>query len=126
MIRSLRVKNFRSLEDVHLELRPLTVLVGPNGSGKSTIMDALVTLARLTRSPLYSKSGQEFFFGGPGWIGSGDFEFAVHEHRPENDIIFDVELEGEQGQRGHYVLGIGRRDGRLLVVKEKMVWHGPG
>lgn len=38
----------------------------------------------------------------------------------------DVELEGEQNGHGRYVLGIGRRDGRLLVVKETMVWHGPG
>lgn len=126
MIRSLRVKNFRSLEDVSLELGPLTVLVGPNGSGKSTILDAVVTLARLTRSPLYNRSGQEFFFGRPGWVGSGDFEHTVYGQRPEKDILFDVELEGERGEQGRYVLGVGRRDGRLLVVKEKMAWHSPG
>ncbi len=37
----LRVKNFRSIRDLDLELGPLTVLVGPNGSGKSNVVDAL-------------------------------------------------------------------------------------
>ncbi|PKK87960.1 MAG: ATPase [Candidatus Wallbacteria bacterium HGW-Wallbacteria-1] len=39
-IESLKVQNFRSLQDVTLDkLTPLTVLLGPNGSGKSTIFD---------------------------------------------------------------------------------------
>ena len=37
----IRVKNFRSLGDVDLSLRELTVLVGKNGVGKSNIIDAL-------------------------------------------------------------------------------------
>ena len=37
----LRVKNFRSVGEVELNLGPLTVLVGPNGSGKSNVVDAL-------------------------------------------------------------------------------------
>ena len=32
-------KNFRSIENLELELGPLTVLVGPNASGKSNIVD---------------------------------------------------------------------------------------
>lgn len=37
----LRIKNFRSVGEVELNLGPLTVLVGPNGSGKSNVVDAL-------------------------------------------------------------------------------------
>ena len=36
-----RVKNFRSLEDISVEIKPLTFLFGPNGSGKSTFIKAL-------------------------------------------------------------------------------------
>lgn len=41
MITRLRVKNFRSLADVDVELGPLTVLAGQNGSGKSSLIDVL-------------------------------------------------------------------------------------
>lgn len=37
----LRIKNFRSVGEVELNLGLLTVLVGPNGSGKSNVVDAL-------------------------------------------------------------------------------------
>jgi predicted ATPase len=37
----LRVRNFRSIEDLSLELGPLSLLVGPNGAGKSNVMDVL-------------------------------------------------------------------------------------
>lgn len=37
----LAVKNYRSLLDVDLSLRPLTVLVGENGTGKSNVCDVL-------------------------------------------------------------------------------------
>jgi predicted ATPase len=38
MIERLTVKNFKSLVDVDLELRPLNILVGRNGSGKSNFL----------------------------------------------------------------------------------------
>jgi predicted ATPase len=44
-IRGVRIRNYRSLRDVRLELTPLTVLLGPNGSGKSTVFDVFAFLA---------------------------------------------------------------------------------
>ncbi len=41
MIKTLAVKNYRSLADVEVEFEPLTVLVGPNGSGKSNLVYVL-------------------------------------------------------------------------------------
>ena len=41
MIRRLIIKNFRSIEELDIELSKLNALVGPNNSGKSNIMDAL-------------------------------------------------------------------------------------
>lgn len=39
-IESLKVENYRALQNIFLEdLKPMTVLLGPNGSGKSTIFD---------------------------------------------------------------------------------------
>ena len=34
----LQIKNFRSLADVSIDIRPINVFFGPNGSGKSTLL----------------------------------------------------------------------------------------
>jgi predicted ATPase len=60
MLTKLRVKNYRSLADLTMDIGPANVLFGPNGSGKSTILDTIwffrdcairgVELASSTRS----------------------------------------------------------------------------
>jgi predicted ATPase len=52
----LRIKNFRSLEDVELEIRPLTFLFGKNGSGKSSVLKAIKLLGENTLPLEYNKS----------------------------------------------------------------------
>jgi len=42
MWRRVELKNYRSIENVNVDLAPFTLLVGPNGSGKSNFADALV------------------------------------------------------------------------------------
>jgi predicted ATPase len=42
-----RVRGFKSLLDVELELAPLVVLIGPNAAGKSNLLEALLLLSRL-------------------------------------------------------------------------------
>ena len=41
LLTHLGVKNFRSLADVSIGIRPINVLFGPNGSGKSTLLEAI-------------------------------------------------------------------------------------
>ena len=48
---TLSFKNFRSLEDVTLEVAPLTVVYGPNGSGKSSLIYGLLTLRNFLTNP---------------------------------------------------------------------------
>lgn len=40
-LKSIRVRNYRALADVSLDLQPANVLFGPNGAGKSTILDTI-------------------------------------------------------------------------------------
>ena len=49
-IDNIRIKNFRSFDDVIVKLNPYTSLVGPNGAGKSTILCALNVFFRETES----------------------------------------------------------------------------
>jgi len=57
MIRRVFVDGYKSLRNVELELRPLTVIIGPNASGKSNLFDALKLLSRIVTS----RSIQEAF-----------------------------------------------------------------
>ena len=47
MLRRIRVKGFKSLADVTVELPRLSVLFGPNSAGKSNFIDAIQTLSRI-------------------------------------------------------------------------------
>jgi predicted ATPase len=40
-LKSIRIRNYRSLADVSLNLQPVNVLFGPNGAGKSTLLDTI-------------------------------------------------------------------------------------
>ena len=42
LLTRLQVKNFRSLADITIDIRPINVLFGPNGSGKSTLLEAIL------------------------------------------------------------------------------------
>lgn len=44
-INYLSIGGFRRLYDLHVEMRPLMVLIGPNGTGKTSFLDALNLLA---------------------------------------------------------------------------------
>ncbi len=41
MIRQLRVRGYKSLQDDTLTMRPLRILIGANAAGKSNVVDAL-------------------------------------------------------------------------------------
>ena len=49
-VEKMRIKNFRSFDDITVNFNPYTSLVGPNGAGKSTILCALNIFFRETES----------------------------------------------------------------------------
>lgn len=50
MLKRVRIKGYKSLYDVEVQLFPLTVLIGPNAAGKSNFLDALQLLSKLGTS----------------------------------------------------------------------------
>lgn len=44
MLKKIRIQNFKSLEDLEIEVKPLMLLFGQNSSGKSTFLKALMFL----------------------------------------------------------------------------------
>ncbi len=49
MIDTIRMRNFKCLRDISIDLEPFTMFVGANGSGKSSILQALDLLCRAFR-----------------------------------------------------------------------------
>ena len=47
MLTSLRIRGFRCLRDVKVDLEPLTVLIGKNDTGKTSLLEAIRLLSRL-------------------------------------------------------------------------------
>ncbi len=54
----LKVRGFRRLASVDLELHPLTVVIGANGVGKSSLLDALSLLANSAQGKLNATIGE--------------------------------------------------------------------
>ena len=46
MIKRIRITNFKSLQDVSVELSPVTVLIGRSGSGKSVLLKLIIGLQK--------------------------------------------------------------------------------
>ncbi|MEM3738772.1 MAG: AAA family ATPase, partial [Thermoplasmata archaeon] len=51
MLSRIKISGFRSLEDVDIELAPLTVLYGPTASGKSSLLYALIVFKNFLTDP---------------------------------------------------------------------------
>jgi predicted ATPase len=47
-----KLKNYRSIAEADVELRPFTLLVGPNGAGKSNFLDSLRFLVHSMHAPI--------------------------------------------------------------------------
>jgi predicted ATPase len=56
MISRVYIKGYKSLEEIEVELHPLTVVFGPNAAGKSNLFDALGLLSRMVTAETLNKA----------------------------------------------------------------------
>ena len=92
-LEKVHIKNFLSLRDVKLPLKPLTVLVGPNASGKSNILRALVFLKKMMIDENLSlvKRIQGYLWAGK----AGHITFQLQAEVEETPAIYDLALKAE-------------------------------
>ena len=109
MIKRLRIRNFKALRDVDIELTPIHVLIGPNDSGKTSILDALAALCRSVDHNL-----ADAFFGS--WK---DTEL-VWAGKPGLSITIDVSFDDDMitGYAIDIRFGHG---GRLATAERKLI-----
>lgn len=75
MLTRIRIQGYKSLRDLEVQLKPLSVLFGPNAAGKSNFLDALQLLSKIVSSrtlkeafepPYRGKPLESFSFGPDG------------------------------------------------------------
>jgi predicted ATPase len=77
MIRRIKVKGYKSLQDIDIKLEPLTVILGPNAAGKSNLLDALALVSRMATRKTLKEAFEEhrgapleaFYYGDKGQEG---------------------------------------------------------
>jgi len=112
-LQGMRVKGYRSLEDVDVPFANLTSFIGPNGSGKSSILGAL----RLFFEPQESVRDLDFWSGTTGEASEeiviavtlGELSVADRDaldHLVDGDGHLTVERRFEEVGRGAYLADI--------------------
>lgn len=108
MLKSIRLRNWRSLRDVSVEnLTPITVLIGSNSAGKTNLIDALYFLRECTLEgtfqPIQRRGGME----------------KIHTVGVSSDEQTEVEIESTMGS---YMVGL---DGQNAISDVAEQLHDP-
>ena len=105
-LEKIHIKNFLSLRNVELPLKPLTVLVGPNASGKSNTLRSLRLFASMLRSEM--PPAEADFLRDRLWAGGAD------------DITCGLHAK-VKGKSAQYTLVFKAKDENLFVDEELLV-----
>ena len=95
MLKRIRIRGYKSLADVDIELQPLSVLFGPNGAGKSNFLDALQLLSRIANCKTLKEAFDPPYRGKPlesFSFSQGGLEYLLTQDTARFSIEVDVEL----------------------------------
>lgn len=121
MLQKIRVRNFKSLQEVSLELRDVNLLIGANNSGKSNFLKALVFFSEWMANKAIKKEdfdrlvfGQKEIIISPDKNESVGFQFIKRED--EKTYHYELELYGRDNHEEKYIenqflgLSIGKQE----------------
>ncbi len=92
-LEKVHIKNFLSLHNVELPLKPLTVLVGPNASGKSNILNALGLLNEMMKEEELPPAK---FIQDNLWAGEANhISFQLHATVEEVPALYEQKMKAE-------------------------------
>lgn len=106
---SATIQNFKSLGDVHLNFRDLTILVGANASGKSNSLDALNFFKKILNAPTLPP-----------------VEYMDTILRMgEKQIYYQITIEDDEiNQKAEYSISLSLSEKNTLINKEYLLVNG--
>lgn len=106
----IKVKGFKSLKDVHVDLKPINIFIGANGAGKSNFLGALEFVSVIFHQNLRAFVGLN---GGP--------ERFLNYGTDEMDL--EVGFKGSKSTAG-YKAKLRLGDSELVIAEEVVVSNG--
>ena len=98
-LKEIHIKNFRSLREVTLPLKPLTIFVGANASGKSNACASLYLLNRMIAD---ERVPPEKFIQDALWAGEAqEISFDLHTEVNEKQTLYNLELKAKPDSPYH-------------------------
>ena len=92
MLKRIRIQGYKSLVDLELNLKPLSVLVGPNASGKSNFLDALQLLSRMATCQTLENAFEPPYRGHP--LESFTFgDEGIKSLMEKESVSFSIEVD---------------------------------
>ena len=92
MLKRIKIQGYKSLVDLELDLKPLSVLVGPNASGKSNFLDALQLLSRIATCHTLEDAFEPPYRGHP--LESFTFgDEGIKSLLEEESVSFSIEVD---------------------------------
>lgn len=135
MLQTVAIRGYRSLRDVVLPLRRLTVVTGANGSGKSSLYRALRLLAECGRGEVIGSLAREGGLQSALWAGPEQVAGARRTGRSEGTVRtrpVSLEMGFAADDFGYLVdlglpvhAGPGSLFGRDPQIKREVVFAGP-
>jgi len=120
------IKNYKSLENLTLNMNPFTVFIGPNNSGKSNILDCLHFLSDFVKSEnaIRQRGGFEqiVFNGDIAKTISIELQGSIEVKNKRRHYKYFIELQGDR-----YGFGFNKKETFSLVENgEKILLEFPG
>lgn len=96
LIEKIVIRGFKSLKNVSIQIKPITVLIGLNSSGKTSVLQALEVLKQ-------SATAQDSNLRLTGdLVNLGSFVDVVFQKEKTNEILFEVEGQREQSMQSPF------------------------
>ncbi len=122
MIKSIQIKNFKSIVDLSLDLGTFNVLIGENGCGKSNILEGIAFGAAASAN----KADFEFFGSRGVRVTNPEFMFSGFKKKNKNqkiEISFDIEKGGVNSVK--YTLSNRSRNPKKWINKSEIIIDKP-
>jgi len=97
VIKRIKIRNFKSLRDVDLELRKVNVIVGPNGSGKSNLVDFFIFLKELINPSSLPSDPFQTFGGYKEVVFLHDTSLPISFEIIGDDFQYSADISGKHG-----------------------------